>query len=129
MPTFTSQTVNDGQGTPVAHTFAPLMKDGQVATFADRSPAIAAAWKKITHEVTNPKSSTAALRVKIGFNDPQAATVDGSLKVVRNSSAQVVFNFAQDATDQDKKDLVAYTLNYMGNATVKAGIIAGEPWF
>lgn len=129
MPTFASLTVADGLATPVNHTFAPLMKDGQMATFADRSPALATAWKKITHEVTNPKNAGAAIRVKIGINDPQVATVDGSLKVVRNSSCQVVFNFSQEATDQDKKDLVAYASNYLANATVKAGVIAAEPWF
>lgn len=129
MPTFTSLTVNDGQTTPVAHTFAPLSREGGVATFVDRSPAIAAGWKRIKHEVVSAQQTGAANRVKITAEDPVVATVDAQLKVVRRSTASINLNFAQDATDQERKDLVAYCINYLSNTTVKNGIIAIEPWF
>lgn len=129
MPTFASLTVNDGQGTPVAHTFAPLQKEGGVATFVDRSPLIAPGWKSIKHEVVSAQQAGASNRVKVAFSDPVVGTVDGQLTVVRKSTANVNLNFAQDATDQERKDMIAYVINYLSNVTVKNGAIALEPWY
>jgi hypothetical protein len=38
-------------------------------------------------------------------------------------------NFAQDATDQEKKDLVAYVINHLSNATVRPSIYGQEPFY
>lgn len=129
MPAFTSISINDGQSTPVAHSFAPLNKEGSVATFVDRSPANAVGWKKIKHEVVTAKSVSAANRVKIDFIDPVLQTVDGILVKARQSSAQLVFNFAQNSTDQERKDLLAYVANWLNNATVKSSVQNIEPFY
>jgi hypothetical protein len=65
----------------------------------------------------------------LGYEQPTTAVVDGVTKRVRLSSAQVTFNFAQDATDQEKKDLVAYVTNSLSNATVKPTLYNVEPFF
>lgn len=129
MPAFTSIAINDGQGTPASHTFAPLSKEASMATFVDRSPANAVGWKKIKHEVISAKSAGAANRVKIDFADPVLATIDGVVQKVRGSSASITFNFAQDATDQERKDLLAYATNWLSNATVKTSVQNIEPFY
>jgi hypothetical protein len=45
------------------------------------------------------------------------------------SSASVVFNFAQDATLQERKDLLAYIANALNDATNKAAIYNLDSWF
>lgn len=129
MPTMQNLTINDGQTTPAAHTFAVANASGSSAEWAEKTAGILNGYYVLKNEVRKPQNTTGALRNISSLVMPTTATVDGSLKVVRSSSAQVVFNFAQDATDQERKDLVAYTINYLSNAVVKPAIIAGEPFF
>lgn len=129
MPAFGSLTVNDGQTTPVAHAFAPFSKDGYSSVFVDRSPVSAIGWKKLTYQVIPQATKLAANKVGINIVDPALATVDGQVVKARQSTANVIFNFAPDATEQERKDLVAYTINSLSNATVKDGIIKMEPMY
>lgn len=129
MPAIASLVINDGQTTPVAHTFAPVTTDGAEAKYADRAPALPIGYLQISHEVRQPASSTAAYRVITGFNFPVLATINSVLTKVRNSSAQVVFNFAQDSTDQERKDALAYVSNFLANSTVKTSIQNVEPFY
>jgi len=129
MPAIANQSVNDGQATPVAHTFAVVTTDGKTAKFADKSPGIPAGYIRISDEAREPAGSSGAYRRILSFSLPTTAVVDGVTKVVRTSSAQLVWNFAQDSTDQERKDLVAYSLNFPGLATEKASIWGLEPWF
>lgn len=129
MPAFTSIVINDGQGTPVAHTFSPLNKEGGAAYFVDRSPANAVGWLKVKHEIVMGKTPTAANRVKIDFTCPVLATINSVLTKVRMSSSSQVFNFAPDATDQERKDLRAYNQNWLGHASVKTSIETLEPFY
>lgn len=130
MPAYTSYNVNDGQTTPVAHAFAPSgEKDGNTASFFDRSPTISAAWKKIVHTARMATSANAANRVLISITDPVSGTVDGQTVKIGQNSAKIEFNFRQNALDQEKKDIVAYTINWLSNATVKDGVIKVEPFY
>lgn len=130
MPSYTAYTINDGQATPVAHSFGPSgEKDGGSASFVDRSPVISALWKKITHVARMATSANAANRVQISILDPVGGTVDGQTVKIGQNLAKMEFNFRQNATDQEKKDLVAYASNWLGHATVKDGIIKTEPFY
>lgn len=129
MPAFAAQTVNDGQGTPAAHTFSPHSIDRMKAEFRDRASTTSAGNRVITHEVRKPASATGADRTLLGFTFPVEVTADGITKVARTSSAQVVYNFAPDATDAEKADAVAYVQNYISLAAVKAAVKANEPWY
>lgn len=129
MPAFTPKSINDGLAVPVAHTFGPLNKEANVAIFVDRSPANAVGWKKIKHEIVSAKTPGAANRAKIEISDPVLATIDTVLTKVRTSTVQINLNFAQDSTDQERKDAVAYAINWLSNADVKTSIIQLEPFY
>jgi hypothetical protein len=129
MPALAALTVNDGASTPVAHTFNPVSTNGAKADWADRSPGAPAGFLRISHEVRNPGTPTAAYRMILGFNVPVSATVNGVVQVIRNSSAQVTLNFAPDATEQERKDLLAYVANTLGLATMKTSAQNIEPFW
>lgn len=129
MPAIAALTVNDGATTPVAHTYSPVTTNGASAQFADRSAAVPSGQKTISHEIRRPATPTAAQRVLLGFNQPVENLIDGSTVVSRNSSAQVVFNFAPDSTLQERKDLLATVANSLGLAAVKTSVTDIEPFY
>jgi hypothetical protein len=129
MSALASLSINDGQATPVAHTFNPVSTDGSRAQWAERSAGVPSGYFTLSHEVRNPASATAAYRVLIGLNVPVMATVNGVLTVVRNSSAQVTLNCSAQSTVQERKDLLAYVANFLGNATVKTSVQDLEPFY
>lgn len=129
MPAIAALTINDGAATPVAHIFAPVTTDGAKGQFADRSSGIAAAYARLNHEVRAAAQPGAANRIIIGFSVPVTAVVDGVTKVVRTSSAQVAINCAQESTEQERKDLLAYVANCLGLASVKQTVQNLEPFY
>lgn len=122
MPAAVTLSINDGQGTPVAHSYTPAGQTGSKVEWNEKTAGIPAGYFVLSHELVKPGTPEAAYRVKIGLNMPSTATVDGSLAVVRNSSAQVTFNLSQSSTLQERKDLLAYIANTLGNASVKTSI-------
>jgi hypothetical protein len=129
MPQITALTIDDGAATPVAHTFGPVTTNGSKAKFADRSAGVASGYRTIEDEVRLATTPTGANRRVINFMLPVTAVVDGVTKVVRYNSAQVILNQAQDATEQENKDQLAYVKNYIDNALVKAAVPQNEPWY
>jgi hypothetical protein len=129
MPVRANLTVNDGQATPAAHTFAVNGDKGAVASFVDKTSGIPIGFIELGHEVRFAKSVGAANSVLMSVNLPTLGTVNGVTQKVRNSSALVRFNFAQDSTDQERKDLVAYVINGLGNATIRPSLYNIEPYY
>lgn len=129
MPAIAALSINDGQATPAAHTFAVQGTTGLKATWLEKSAGVSAGYLRLTDEYREAKSSTGAHSRLLGLEFPTMATVNGVNTRVRVSSAQVRFNFAQDATDQEKKDIVAYVTNFLSNATEKPAIYNQEPWY
>lgn len=128
MPAIANLTINDGQASPVAHTFAVGTTDGQQAKWVEKSAANSLGYFPLTYSVRLSKSATGANVVEIGLSTP---TLDGTVTnaVARKSTASVRFNFSQAATQQEMKDLVAYVTNFLSNASVKAAIPALEPFY
>lgn len=129
MPAIAALTINDGQATPVAHTFSVGTTDGAVAKFLDKVSGVPAGFTKLTHEIREAKSASGAHSVIVSFEAPITAVVNGVTTRVRVSSAQVRLNFAQDSTDAERKDLVAYVINTLSNATVKPTLYNIEPFY
>lgn len=129
MPAIAALSVNDGQATPVAHTFNPVTTDGAKAMWADRSPTIPSGFRILSHEVSAPNGSRTVHRINIGLSNPTVATVNGSDQVVRYSSAQVVLNIHPESTLQERKDLLAYVANTLGIASVKNSVYDIEPFY
>lgn len=129
MPAIAALSINDGQATPVAHTFSPVTTDGSVAKWADRSPSIPSGFRTISYEVAEPSGSRTTHKLQGGFMIPTVATVDSVDQVVRYSSAQVTLNIHPDATLQERKDILAYVANFFGNANVKSSVENLEPFY
>jgi hypothetical protein len=129
MPNLAALTINDGQATPAAHTFAVENRLGGKAMWADKAPGISSGFNRITNEVRMAKSKTGANSNITTWELPTLAVIDGTTQRARVSSAQLRINFAQDATDQERKDAYAYIANFLSNATVKAAIIGQEPHY
>lgn len=130
MPAIAAQSINDGAGTPAAHTFSPQsVTNGSKAEFQERSASIPSGYFVLTHEVIRGATPDSADRIKIGLNMPSVATVDGSAAVVRNSSAQVILNLSKVSTLQERKDLLAYVANTLGKADVKTTVENIEPFY
>jgi hypothetical protein len=121
--------INDGLATPGAHTFAVDTTNGRKASWNEKTAGVAVGYFPLSHEYRPATTPTGANRVLINLSTPRVATVDGTQKRVSVSSAQVVFNFAQDATLQERKDLLAYISNYLADATAKAAIYNNDSWF
>lgn len=129
MPALAALTINDGQTTPVAHTFSPVTTDGSKASWADRSPAVPAGYRTISQEVSEPTGNRSVYRITMGFYTPVLATVDGTDTVVRYNSANLVLNMHPNSTLQERKDLLAYIANFLANASVKTSVEQLEPWY
>lgn len=129
MPAIAALSINDGQTTPAAHSFAPVTTDGQLAKWADRSPTIPSGFRTISFEVAPPAGSRTTHKLQLGLMDPVVATVDSVDKVVRYSSAQVTLNIHPDAMLQERKDLLAYLVNFLQNSTVKTAVENLEPFY
>lgn len=129
MPAIATLTINDGQAAPVAHTFSPQSTTGQKAQWADRSPTIPAGYRTISHELADPNGTRTVHKVTMGFMTPVVATVDGSDTVVRYNSGQIILNINPQSTLQERKDIMAYMINTMSNATVKTSVENLEPFY
>lgn len=129
MPAIAALTINDGQNTPAAHSFAVGTTDGNKAQWYEKSAGVVSGYLGLSMSVRMATSATGANSVIIDFNQPILGGVAPALSVVRRSSASLRFNFAQDASDQERKDLVAYITNFLSNAGAKAAIPALEPYY
>lgn len=122
-------TINDGQATPVARSFTVKDAVNRIGTFLEKTAGIALGYIRLTDEYREGKSIGSANSRIIGLEYPTVAVVNGVTTRVRTSSAQVRLNFAKDATDQEKNDIVAYVINYMSHATVRPALYNEDPWF
>lgn len=129
MPAIAALSINDGQTTPVAHSFAPVTTDGETAKWADRSPTIPAGYKTLSIDVSPPNGSRTVYRHTLGLMDPTVVTVNSVDQVVRYNSAQLVLNFHPESTLQERKNLLAYVTNSLANANVKTSVENLEPFY
>jgi hypothetical protein len=129
VPAIAALTINDGQSSPAAHTFNPVTTDGQLAKWADRSPAIPAGFLTISYEVAPPSGTRTVYRATAGFSTPFVAAVGDIDQVVRYCSAQVILNIHPEATLQERDDLLAYVKNFLSLASVKTSVENLEPFY
>jgi hypothetical protein len=129
MPTLDTVVINDGQGTPVAHDFDPVILQGGKAKWADRAPAVPAGFLTISREIQEPSGQRAAYKISDGFYLPVVEEVDGSDTVVRYNSTKVEFNVNPNSTLQERKDQYAYLQNWLANADVKDSFLNLTPFF
>lgn len=137
MPALAAITINDGQTTPVAHTFNPAGADKNGANFLfDRSSGIAIGFGKVGLSLREPlparngteSKASRVFKAVISVDIPtlestSAATGTGIAPAPTKAYATVVrmeFLLPERSTLQNRKDILAYARNILANANVTA---------
>lgn len=131
MATFANIVINDGQATPVAHTFAVKTNDQRVSSYEDRSGGIAVGYGKI--RITTSDSDVVR-RVKANIAIPTLEAVSGANPAGFTPAAQIAyvtqfngeFLIPQRATLQEKKNIYAYAKNALALALFGLLVQDGE---
>jgi hypothetical protein len=132
--------LNDGQSTPVAHTFAPVTSHDTngVAVWTDRASGIAVGFPVISFRLRDPlKGSrayrlTAKIRVPVlDVTSPSTGTgIQPAPSVAYACEANIEFILPERSVLQNRKDILAYAVGLMGNAAVmKAAVETYEQVF
>ena len=141
MPALAALTINDGQATPVAHTYSPVRLDEKgVATFFDRSGGVAIGFPRLTFSMREPlgpvqagsDSSAKKRSYKCVFTidvptmeSTSAATGTGiapAPTVAYVHSSRTEFMLPERGTLANRNDLLAYNVNGLNHATIKSAI-------
>lgn len=128
MPQLASITINDGQGTPAAHTFSPVTTDGSVASLKERV-GVPISYTGLTVQVRPPVKGGEVYKVRIAFAIPTTAVVDGQTVVDYTHSGSLELLLPERGTLQNRKDLQAFFKNALGHATVTSVIENLEPLY
>lgn len=131
MATFANIVINDGQATPVAHTFATKTNDQRTATYEDRSGGIAVGYGRIAIRTSD---SDVVRRVNLNITIPTLEAVSGAnpsgftppATVAYSNGFKGEFLLSQRATAQEKKNIYAYAKNALALALFGQLVQDGE---
>jgi len=128
--------LNDGQATPVAHTFTPKrIGDGNtnnsmMAEYEDRSGGVVVGFPKISIMMRYPDKNLRTTKVSIKVSRPVLETVSNStvsgiapaptLSYVPMFSGEFVL--PERSGINDRKDILAYVRNLLAHAVVTSAI-------
>lgn len=128
MPAIGNIVINDGAGTPVAHTFAPAGITGLVANYADRVGGIPVGYPTLDVSLRPPspqsreKMYLATIRIKTPILDvtsPSTMTgIQPAPSVGYTPIAELKFWLPERSTLQNRKDLRAFVKNLMNDAVI-----------
>lgn len=142
MPAVASFTINDGQGSPVAHTFDPIGRDAKTGVY----------W----YEQVTPAPTNKLGAVRIGIKTVRKAQVGSTLEesshvsysitvptletlgtndagltpaptISYQEKARLVFDLAERATTQERKNARVFSANLLAHAIVVANIDTLSP--
>lgn len=131
MPAFASMTLNDGQATPVAHTFGTVNKDSSgVAKWADRVGGIALGYPVVTMSVREPVKDSRNYKVMIKIavptlevTSPSTATgIQPAPTLAYAHLATINLIMPERGALAERKDLLAYLKNLLAHANVTAAV-------
>lgn len=122
--------INDGQSTPVAHTFAPAKTQADYALLEDRTAGIYIGYNKLTFMLKRPTGDSRAasrnLVLNLKIETPKLENVTNSTisgiapapTISYRPVVDVTVTFPERCSLQDRKDLQAYLKNVLSNAFV-----------
>lgn len=128
MATFANLTINDGQATPVAHTFNARRIDGIVAKYQDISGGIALGYPTITLSTREPVQGSDVYKVVAKVSVPVLETISGTSyagiiaapQLAYTTTCNMEFLLPARSTLAVRKDLLAYVKNLLANAVPTA---------
>lgn len=136
MPALAAITVNDGQATPVAHTFNPVGPDvNGVSSFVDRSGGIAIGFPRIDISLREPLKAKGAGSASDGKSRIFKGVITIGVPTLETTSpttgtgiqpaptiayvvaARLEFYLPERSTLAERKNLLAYVKNALAHAT------------
>lgn len=134
MPAIGNVVINDGQATPVAHTFSPVTISGPVASYADRSGGIAVGFPTITASLVAPSKTSRLYKARIKVVMPVLETISNSTMSgilpaptkAYDLTADMTFFMPERSTLADRKNIFAYAKNLLANALCTALVETNE---
>lgn len=132
MTAFTNLSINDGQASPVAHTFTARRIDAGVAKWQDISGGIPVGFTTLRASLREPvkgqKNGSAVYKVVIDLVIPTLETVSNSTysgilpapTKAYDCVCRIEMMLPERSALQDRKNLRAYIANALGQADLKA---------
>lgn len=119
MPAITTLAINDGQGVPVSHNFAPKSVVGNLATYVDRSPTAAVGFNVLTVSVTSPTKNSKNYRIRMKLVTPVLEVVNAStysgITPAPTKAYDIIFDseftLPERCTLLDRQNALAYVKN------------------
>lgn len=127
MPSFTPLSLNDGQATPVAHTFSPVSLVGGLGAWYDRTTGVIASQPYVTAKTTRANGASGLTRQGYTVNVPLYDDATG--KVIGTAAATVEYRIPANATLQQRKDVFAYVSDLTASDMVEAMVTNVEGLF
>lgn len=120
MPAFGNITSNDGESTPVTHTFVPQNIAANVASLLE-STGVPLADKRLTVSLSKTADKNRSkVAIKLAWPITQDSTVNGvTIPVLtRTAYAEVNFTFDPTSTKQERKNLEYVIKNLLANSDI-----------
>lgn len=122
--------LNDGQGTPVAHTFTPSRIQDGVAILCDMSGGVSLGYPKITHLVRMPNNGSRNWKVTakvvlpvLEVTSPSTSSgIQPAPTLAYNLEAHVEIILPERSSVAERKDLNAFLKNYLAHAVMTAAV-------
>lgn len=129
MPAIANIVINDGQTTPVAHTFSPAKSTSDYSMYEDRVSGTYIGFGRFHLTMVRPKGESKvanrSIKVVVGIEIPVLETLGNSdagiippPTVAHKPMVKVEFTLPERATLQQRKDLRAYMMNALANAVL-----------
>jgi len=133
MSAITSMTLNDGQATPVAHTFVPLSHSPNEYMWRESGVSSVLAAVIVSMVFLKVKGNASLEKIRLKTSVPALETATGNNADGYTAAPKLAYNLAsiQDfimplrATQQQRKDVVAYARNLAANAQVTDALYDG----
>lgn len=127
--------INDGAATPVAHTFGPAFNDGVLSKWNDRSGGVVAGFAELSLGAKLPQNGSQVQRytAKVSVpileqTSPSTATgIQPAPTVGYTMLATVDIVLPVRATQQNRKDLLAFLKNYLATTVITSAVVDLEP--
>lgn len=129
MPTASTIALDDGQVTPVSHSFEPQSITPGRSVLVDRDSNTSAGQKQLIVGLDPAKVSRKTNRVNIRFNMPVEQLIDGVYEVAYTARVNCDVVIPDQMTQAQRDDLGAFVKNALANAVVNGLITDLDPMY
>lgn len=113
--------INDGQATPVAHTYVPVGKPvgSDYEYFVERTSGVPNAQAEVRLRLRTPTpGSSSPYKVDAVILVPETAVVNGETVVLSQNRVDITFTMSPKSSTADRADVLAFAKNILANTIV-----------